>query len=122
MKNTKKKLALIILSALLVVSMVTVLAACSKSSSSSNYQTSGTVVDTVEKDDTAFSDGDTDAVEYDGADATITLSGTTGTISDTTRGSSGSTVEITSKGTYLVTGSASNVQIVVNDTTKSGNV
>ena len=123
MKNAKKKIALAILSLLIVVSMVAVLAACSKnSSSSSSYQTSGTVVDTVEKDDMAFSDGDTDTVEYDGADATITLSGTTGTISDTTRGTSGSTVEITSKGTYLVTGAASNVQIVVNDTTKSGNV
>ncbi len=123
MKNAKKKLALTILSLLLVVSMVAMFVACSKnSSSSSSYQTSGTVVDTVEKDDTAFSDGDTDSVEYDSADATITLSGTTGTISDTTRGSSGSTVEITSKGTYLVSGESSNVQIVVNDTTKSGNV
>lgn len=56
------------------------------------------------------------------ANATITLSGSTGTISDTTRGSSGSEVTITSKGTYRISGSSEDVSIVVNDESQSGNI
>lgn len=69
-----------------------------------------------------FSDGDFKDVSSDNADATITLSGSSGTISDTTRGSSGSEVTITSKGTYRVTGSSENVSIVINDSSESGNI
>lgn len=69
-----------------------------------------------------FSDGDFKDVSSDDANASITLSGNTGTISDTTRGSSGSEVTITSKGIYRISGSADGVSIVVNDSTKSGNI
>ena len=69
-----------------------------------------------------FSDSDFKDVSTEDADAEIVLSGTTGTISDTTRGSSGSTVTITSKGIYHVTGSAEGVTIEINDDIKSGNV
>ena len=69
-----------------------------------------------------FSDGDGKNVSSGDVNATVTLSGGEGMLSDTTRGSSGSTVTITAKGVYRVTGSSDGVQIVVNDSTKSGNV
>lgn len=69
-----------------------------------------------------FSDGDFKDVSGENADATITLSGNSGTISDTSRGSSGSTVTITSKGIYKVTGSSENVSIVIDDSSESGNI
>lgn len=86
------------------------------------YATSGQVVTEVTKNDDAYSSGDTKDVTDSTYDAVITLSGSQGTISDTTRGSSGSQVTITSKGTYKVTGSSDGVTIVVNDETESGNV
>ncbi len=127
-----KKLAkfLIILAAALALSVT---AACSGLSfltgdtsggtgtSSSGSSETGAAT-TVETDPEAFSEADVTVVDLDGADASVTLSGSTGTISDTTRGSSGSEVTITSKGTYLVTGSSENVRITVDDSTKSGNV
>ena len=69
-----------------------------------------------------FADGDYKDVTSETADAEITLSGNSGTISDTARGSSGSEVTITSKGIYKVTGSSEDVSIVINDSTKSGNI
>ena len=69
-----------------------------------------------------FSDGDYKDVSLEEPNATITLSDSTGTISDTTRGTSGETVTITSKGIYRITGSSQNVTILVNDETESGNV
>ncbi len=69
-----------------------------------------------------FSDGDFKDVTGETVSATITLSGDTGTISDTTLGSSGKNVTITSKGIYKVTGSSENVTITVNDTKESGNI
>ncbi|MBQ3664512.1 MAG: carbohydrate-binding domain-containing protein [Lachnospiraceae bacterium] len=69
-----------------------------------------------------FADGDFKDVESEEPNATITLSGNEGTISDTSRGSSGSVVTITSKGTYRVTGSSQDVSIVINDDNKSGNI
>lgn len=69
-----------------------------------------------------FSDGDYKDVTSETPNASIILSGSTGTISDTTRGSSGSEVTITSKGIYKVTGSSDGVSIVINDESKSGNI
>lgn len=69
-----------------------------------------------------FSDGDYKDVTSEEPNATITLSGNTGSISDTTRGSSGETVTITSKGIYRITGSSQNVTITVNDEKESGNI
>ncbi|MBQ1546710.1 MAG: carbohydrate-binding domain-containing protein [Clostridia bacterium] len=74
------------------------------------------------KDENAFAEGDTRDVESDEANAVITLSGDTGTISDTTRGTSGSEVIINAKGIYEITGTSENVSIVVNDESKSGNI
>lgn len=72
--------------------------------------------------DGMFSDSDTKDVTSESVNAGITLSGSTGTISDTARGTSGSEVTITSKGIYKVTGSSQDVSIVINDTTESGNI
>lgn len=69
-----------------------------------------------------FADGDYKDVTSETPNATITLSGSTGTISDTARGSSGSEVTITSKGIYKVTGSSDEVSIVINDESQSGNI
>ena len=69
-----------------------------------------------------FSDSDYKDVTSETENAVITLSGNEGTISDTTRGSSGSEVTITSKGIYKVTGSSENVTIKINDTNQSGNI
>ena len=69
-----------------------------------------------------FSDSDYKDVTSETENAVITLSGNEGTISDTTRGSSGSEITITSKGIYKVTGSSENVTIKINDTNQSGNI
>ena len=76
----------------------------------------------IESSGDTFSDGNLKDVAAETPNATITLSGSTGTISDTTRGSSGRTVTITAKGIYRVTGSSEDVSIVVHDTQESGNV
>ena len=69
-----------------------------------------------------FAEGDLRDVSNEEPNAVITLSGSEGTISDTTRGSSGSDVTISSKGVYQVTGSSENVSIIINDEKKSGNI
>ena len=69
-----------------------------------------------------FSDSDTKDVTNETPDATVTLNGSTGTLSDAARGTSGETVTITQKGIYRVTGSAENVTIEIEDETESGNV
>ena len=69
-----------------------------------------------------FSDGDMKDVSSQAENAVITLEGDTGTISDTTRGSSGTNVTVTSKGVYRITGSSEDVSVVVRDDNKSGNV
>ena len=69
-----------------------------------------------------FSDGDYRDVTAETADAEIVLDGAGGTLSDSTRGSSGSTVTVTSKGVYRVSGQSDGVTIRVEDTKKSGNV
>ena len=94
----------------------------STSSDSAKENDIGTVVDEVPTDDEQFNDSDSKDVSEEEENATITVSDDSGTISDTTRGSSGSVVTITSKGTYRVTGTSKNVQILINDETKSGNV
>ena len=123
MKNAKKIFAIIT-----VIFAVFSLCFCSSGGSGTEtvaeYNTTGTVVETVEKDETQFSKADVKTVETDAdsADATITLSGSSGTISDTTRGTSGSSVEITTKGTYYVSGHSENASIVISDAEKSGNI
>ena len=69
-----------------------------------------------------FSDGDYKDVTSETPNAIITLSGGTGSISDSTRGSDGETVTITSKGIYLISGSSKDVTIVINDEKESGNI
>lgn len=87
-----------------------------------DFQTSGQVVEQVESNTDAFADGDYKDVSGETPDAQITLSGTSGTISDTTRGSSGTEVSITAKGIYRVSGESSGVTIVINDEAESGNI
>ncbi len=84
----------------------------------------GTTADpvTINGDSAYFSDGDLRDVSDETPNATITLSGDTGTISDAARGSSGQTVTVRAKGVYRVTGSSQNVTILVSDDNKSGNV
>ena len=90
--------------------------------SGSDTTTTPSAVTIAEQDGAYFADGDLKDVASETPNATVTLSGSTGTISDTTRGSSGDTVTITAKGIYRVTGSSENVSIVINDTQESGNI
>ena len=78
--------------------------------------------DSGESSEAMFASGDEKDVSSETPNATITLCGTEGTISDETRGSSGSTVTITSKGVYLVTGSSTDVTIRIADEQESGNI
>lgn len=71
---------------------------------------------------TYFSDGDYKDVTAEEANAFIVLSGNMGTLSDTSRGSSGETVTITSKGIYHISGTGENVTILIKDEKESGNV
>lgn len=115
------------------------LTACSGSSSNSGSPSEGTAASQTNSaasdssnDDSSseastvasdrFADSDYKDVTGEKADAEITLSGSNGTISDTTRGSSGSEVTITSKGVYHITGSSENVSVTINDSTESGNI
>ena len=108
--------------------LVLSLAACGNSNETTATGTQGSEIQTTQAsgnipaDTTYFSDSDEKDVTGETPDALITLDGPSGTISDTTRGSSGSAVTITSKGIYRVSGTSDNVSIIVNDTTKSGNV
>ena len=111
----------------LVLSAV-MLAGCGDTASSTVSQasmesrTDSSAVQESADENSLFADGDYKDVTSEEANATITLAGSEGTISDTTRGSSGSEVTITSKGIYRVTGSSENVTITVNDTSQSGNI
>ncbi len=87
--------------------------------STSTDKDNTTAVDTTAE---MFADGDFKDITNETADATITLNGTTASISDTTRGSDGQTVTITQKGIYRVTGKGENVTIQIDDDTQSGNV
>ena len=125
-----KKYAVILLA--LIVSAVS-LAGCGDTNTQTQSQSA---VETVSRstsslqdlssavsDDTEyFSNSDLRSVESEEPNATITLSGSEGTISDTTRGTSGSEVEIRSKGIYKITGESEDVTIVVNDDNESGTI
>ena len=118
----KKKL----LTGLLLLSATAMLGACG-TRTSSQTSNEGTITSTetgldAQVSESQFTEADTSEVSVSEGDPTITLNGSTGTISDTTRGSSGATVQITSKGTYWVTGSSQDVTIEVYDTTESGTV
>ena len=86
------------------------------------YEPIGQTVESVSAIGEAFSDGDWKDVSGEEPNATIVLSGDTGTLSDSARGTSGSTVTVTRKGVYRVTGQSEGVTIVVNDETESGNI
>ena len=113
MKNYRKRMAAAFLIAVLLAGM---LASCDTPDPGGGTDT------TAHEEDGYFSDGDYRNAAGEKEDAVITLSGSTGTLSDTTRGSSGSTVTITAKGVYRVTGQSSGVQIVVDTGSKTGNV
>ena len=111
----KKKMLSLCLALLVLLSALT-------GALADEYQLTGVTVTAVEAIEDAFSSGDVKDVSSEEPNAVITLAGETGTISDTTRGSSGSTVTITSKGVYRVTGAAENVTILIDDESESGNV
>ena len=90
--------------------------------SDGNESSATEVAVTVPLSSEQFSDSDFKDVSEETPNATITLSGETASLSDSTRGSDGTTVTITSKGIYRVSGSSEGVQIVVDDSTKSGNI
>lgn len=85
-------------------------------SSSSSSSSSGSASSTSSTSISSVSDASEDDVT-----ATITLNGSSGTISNTAYGSSGSTVTISSPGVYSVTGTSTNVNITV-DTSLDGTV
>ena len=86
------------------------------------FQPSGEVVAQVDALSDAFADGDYKDVTGETPDAEILLSGSSGTISDTTRGASGTEVTVTAKGIYRVSGESNGATIVINDQSESGNV
>lgn len=116
-----KRMIALLMSVCLVLALLSGCGGTTVSVSTQAPQSTEAVTETAPSGE-QFSDGDYKTVSADTANATITLSGSDGTISDTTRGSSGSTVTITSKGSYYVTGASDGVQLVVDDSTKSGNV
>ena len=116
-----------ILSAVLSAFLALLLASCGGNSSSGQVPSTENVAEAAAKaaqiaEAEYFSDSDFKDVSTEKENAVITLDGSSGTISDTTRGSSGSNVTITSKGIYRVSGSSENVSIVVNEKNKSGTV
>jgi|GEM_PF-1054820 len=131
----KKLIALIIATALLIMCSCGTENEASVSTDSSDTstvteavqaETDAVETDTANSTDTAlseyFADGDFKNVSKEDADATITLSGSEGIISDTTLGSSGENVTVTAKGVYAVSGTSDGVSIVVCDETESGNI
>lgn len=95
----------------------------SKSTSSDTSSVSSESSSEPSSDSDMFSDSDTKDVTGETVNAEITLSGSSATISDTTRGSfADGVLTITSKGIYKVTGSSENVTIQINDNNKSGNI
>ena len=120
-----KKITIILMALILATVSLT---ACSDNTTV-NTDTTSSVSSQTNNDNSSttsqssnFSDSDYKDVTSETENAVITLSGSEGTISDTTRGSSGSEVTITSKGIYKVTGSSENVTIKINDTNQSGNI
>lgn len=112
---------------LLVLAASLLLASCGSITSSNTNGGSTSqdydVVTSLSVDSSQWGNADSKDVTNEDADATITLNGTSASTDDTTRVSiDSSTVTITSKGIYRVSGSSSNLTIVVNDTTKSGNI
>ncbi|MBO4854437.1 MAG: carbohydrate-binding domain-containing protein [Oscillospiraceae bacterium] len=107
---------------LLALCMAFTLAGCGGTGNSDAHEPSVQTSDETSTSKDTFADGDYKDVTNETPDATITLSGKTGTISDTTRGTSGREVTITSKGIYRVSGESDGVTIAINDTTESGNV
>lgn len=91
------------------------------SGSTESGASSGEGTDTNSREE-YFSDGDRKDVTGETPDAEISLSGSEGSISDATRGSSGSMVTIRSEGVYHVSGSSDGVQIYINDESKNGNI
>ena len=82
----------------------------------------GRVVTTVEKIDSAFGKADWKALRDLDVDAEIILNGAEGTVISGRSSQTGSVLTLTGKGVYHVTGRGENMQIVVNDAAKSGNV
>ena len=76
----------------------------------------------AEPDQKLFSKSDYNMVSEEAPDAVITLEGDRGSISDTTRGSSGNKVVIKRKGIYRITGESDGVTIRVKETGRSGNI
>ena len=116
-----KKVIVLLLSAVTVL----VFASCKGSGGSSSSAGNAAAADEEAEQIISaeyFSDGDFKDVASETEKAVITLDGSSGTISDTSRGSSGSNVTITSKGIYRITGSSENVSVVVNEKNRSGNI
>ena len=92
------------------------------SDSSTDYSGKGQTVSVVEKDTTAFTNSDyTDVTSESGT--TITFNGDSITSTDTTKTSiEGNVVTINKKGNYFLTGSGNGAQVIVNETSKSGDI
>ena len=103
----------------MMVSLSMIFSACANTTESEQETTKKTEVKEATE---VFADADFNDVSGEQENATIVLAGNKGTISDTTRGKSGSEVTITSKGIYKISGTGENVSIVVNDKKESGNI
>ncbi|MBQ6020363.1 MAG: carbohydrate-binding domain-containing protein [Clostridia bacterium] len=113
----KKRIFILLIAALTAFSLTS----CGRGDSGTETTVPAPSVQTDIASD-CFSDADFRDVTGETPNAEITLSGGEGSISDSTRGSSGATVRVTSKGVYRVTGSSTNVTIEICDETESGNI
>ncbi len=82
----------------------------------------GKVVTVVEKMADAFGKADWKALSDLSVDAEIILNGAAGTVLSRKASETGNVLTIAQKGVYHVTGTGENVQILVNDESKNGNI
>lgn len=104
---------------LLCVATLTVVTACGNTSSTSIITTSSSSattnqMSTSETNSDYFSDKDLDSSYDESTASKISLSGSTASVDGDGVSVEGSTVTISAGGTYIVSGTSQNVQIVVN--------
>ena len=95
------------------IATLALVTACTQSSTSTSNSAATTTVTTNNKTSSYFTDKDYDTSYDEKAAATVTLSGSTATVSGDGVAVSGSTVTISKSGTYVISGQSDGVQIKI---------
>ena len=95
------------------IATLALVTACTQSSTSTSNSAATTTVTTNNKTSSYFTDKDYDTSYDEKAAATVTLSGSTATVSGDGVAVSGSTVTISKAGTYVISGQSDGVQIKI---------